>query len=86
VLSEGEIMGKCPQKSVWLFVHAIMMADCPTTGGYPKIGAVVSGDLSLLAQCTPKKSRIRFQETTVEEAQKKYRAWMKGLDTIVQDE
>ena len=63
-----------------------MMADCPTTGGYPKIGTVASADLPLLAQCTPKKSRIRFQETTVEEAQKKYRALMNGSDKIVEDE
>ena len=62
-----------------------MMADCPTTGGYPKIGAVASVDLPLLAQCTPKKSRIRFQETTVEEAQKKYRVLIHGLDKIVEE-
>ena len=73
-------------ENVWLFVHAIMMADCPTTGGYPEIGTVVSADLPLLAQCTPKEGRIRFQETTVEEAQKKYRVLMAGLDKIVEDE
>jgi antagonist of KipI len=62
----------------------VMMADCPTTGGYPKIGTVASADLPLLAQCTPQKSRIRFQETTVEEAQKKYRVLMHGSDKIVE--
>jgi len=46
-----------------------MMADGPTTGGYPKIGTVASADLPLLAQCVPNKSKIRFRETTVEEAQ-----------------
>jgi allophanate hydrolase subunit 2 len=55
------------------------MADGPTTGGYPKIGVVASADLPLLVQCTPKKSRIRFRETTVARAQKKYRALMGGL-------
>jgi allophanate hydrolase subunit 2 len=64
----------------------VMMADCPTTGGYPKIGTVVSADLPLLAQCVPNKSKIRFRETTVEQAQEKYRALMKGLDTITNDE
>jgi allophanate hydrolase subunit 2 len=64
----------------------VMMADGPTTGGYPKIGTVVSADLPLLAQCTPKKSRIRFQEVTVEEAQKNYRVLMRGLKNIVVDE
>jgi antagonist of KipI len=64
----------------------VMMADCPTTGGYPKIGTVVSADLPLLAQCVPNKSRIRFRQTTVEEAQKKYRTLMKGLENIAADE
>jgi biotin-dependent carboxylase-like uncharacterized protein len=64
----------------------VMMPDGPTTGGYPKIGTVASADLPLLARCTPKKSRIRFQETTVEEAQKKYRTLIKGLDIIAHDE
>lgn len=64
----------------------VMMADCPTTGGYPKIVAVASADLPLLAQCVPNKSRIRFRETTVEQAQKKYRDLLKGLDRIAVDE
>jgi antagonist of KipI len=79
-------MEKCQSKNVWLFVHAIMMADGPTTGGYPKIATVASADLALLAQCEPTKSRIRFQETTVERAQEKYRAFIKGLDKIVEEE
>jgi hypothetical protein len=74
-------------KSRWLFVHAIMMADCPTTGGYPKIGTVASADLPLLAQCVPNKSKIRFRETTVANAQKRYRELMNGLkSSIVEDE
>ena len=76
-------MGKCQQKNVWLFVHAMMMADCPTTGGYPKIGTVASAALPMLAQCVTSKSRIRFQETTVEKAQKKYRELMNGLKSSI---
>ncbi|HSJ89453.1 MAG TPA: biotin-dependent carboxyltransferase family protein [Anaerolineales bacterium] len=64
----------------------VMMADGPTTGGYPKIGTVTSADLPLLIQCAPNKSRIRFRETTVAKAQKKYRAWMRGLNKIVESE
>ena len=79
-------MAKCRQKKVWLFVHAIMMADCPPTGGYPKIGTVASADLPLLAQCVPNRSRIRFRETTVEQAQQRYRELMKGLDRINEDD
>ncbi len=63
----------------------VMMADCPTTGGYPKIATVASADLPLLAQCMPNKSRIRFRETAVATAQKKYRALMSGLDKIVEE-
>jgi antagonist of KipI len=64
----------------------VMMADCPTTGGYPKIGAVASADLPLLAQCVPNRSRIRFQTTSVETAQENYRALMSGLNNIVEEE
>lgn len=41
----------------------VMMADAPTTGGYPKIGTVVTADLSRLAQLVPGEGRVRF--TTV---------------------
>ena len=51
----------------------IMMADSPTTGGYPKIASVVKTSLPLLAQCESGVSKIRFKEITVEEAQNKYR-------------
>jgi antagonist of KipI len=64
----------------------VMMADCPTTGGYPKIGTVASADLPLLVQCMPNKSRIRFQETTVEKAQERYRELVKGLNRSANDE
>lgn len=62
----------------------VMMADCPTTGGYPKIGTVVSADLPLLAQCVPGKSRIRFQQTSVETAQNRVRQLLSGLDRILE--
>ena len=62
------------------------MTDCPTTGGYTKIGAVASADLPLLAQCVPGKSIVRFRKTTVAEAQQRYRELMSRLDRIVEDE
>ena len=61
----------------------VMMADCPTTGGYPKIAAVASADLPLLVQCVPNKSKIRFQETTIAKAQKKYRNLMNSLESSI---
>ncbi|HLO32605.1 MAG TPA: biotin-dependent carboxyltransferase family protein [Anaerolineales bacterium] len=63
----------------------VMMADCPTTGGYPKIGTVASADLPLLAQCVPNKNKFHFRGTTVAKAQKKYRKMMSGLSKIVEE-
>jgi antagonist of KipI len=61
----------------------VMMADCPTTGGYPKVGAIASADLPLLAQCVPGSGRIHFRKTTVARAQKKYRGLMNLAGRIV---
>ena len=44
----------------------VMMADHPTTGGYAKIGTVLSEDLPLMAQLGPGK-RICFVPVTLEE-------------------
>lgn len=46
----------------------ILMADCQTTGGYPKIGQVISADLPSLAQMQAN-GRVYFKEVTLEEAQ-----------------
>jgi antagonist of KipI len=64
----------------------VMMADGPTTGGYPKIATVARADLSLLAQCVPGQNKIRFRKTTVARAQKKYQTLMHGIEKIVKDE
>ena len=65
----------------------VMMADCATAGGYPKIATVISADLPLLAQCTPGKDEVRFRQTTIDAAQEKYRLIMHKLKTgIVSDE
>ena len=83
LLSEGMTMGAIQVPSSGQPI--IMMADSPTTGGYPKIGTVASADLPLLAQSVPGKSKIRFQKTTVAKAQKKYRELMRGLGMIVEE-
>lgn len=51
----------------------VILADGPTTGGYPKIGVVVSVDLPLLGQARPG-TRVRFERTTVESAVNALRA------------
>jgi antagonist of KipI len=58
----------------------VMMADCPTTGGYPKIANVIKADLPVLAQVSPHMGRIRFKLTTIEEAQSRYRSMMRNLE------
>lgn len=45
----------------------VMMADRQTTGGYTKIGNVISSDLSKLAQATPG-TKVKFVEYTLEQA------------------
>jgi antagonist of KipI len=83
LLSEGMTMGAIQIPSSGQPI--VMMADSPTTGGYPKIGTVPSADLPLLAQCAPGRSRIRFRRTTVAKAQKKYRELMSGLERVVEE-
>ena len=85
-LVKAKFWGKYLLKNIWLFVHAIMMSDCPRTGGYPKIGTVASADLPLIAQCMPGKSKIRFRQTTLAKAHNKFRSLKNGLDKIVPDE
>ena len=83
LISEGMAMGVIQIPSNGQPI--VMMADCPTTGGYPKIATVITADLPLLAQCVPGKSNIRFQETTVIKSQKKYRTLMNGLNEGIVD-
>jgi antagonist of KipI len=84
LISEGMVFGAIQVPSGGQPI--VMMADCPTAGGYPKIGTVASAHLPVLAQCVPGKSRIRFRETTVGKAQENYRGLMNGLQSIIDDE
>ena len=44
----------------------VMMADAPTTGGYPRIATVVTTDLPLLAQLVPGEGHVRFEAVDTE--------------------
>ena len=46
----------------------ILMSDCQPTGGYPKIGNIITVDLPRVAQLKPSDT-LTFQEVSVEEAQ-----------------
>lgn len=59
----------------------VLMADSPTVGGYPKIGAVATHDLGILAQLTPGE-RFRFEESSVQDAQRRLRRSITSLYTI----
>lgn len=74
LISEGMTMGSVQVPASGQPI--VMMADSPTTGGYPKIANVIRASLPLLAQCEPAKSRIRFRETSVEDAQEKLQKMM----------
>ena len=45
----------------------VMLSDCPTTGGYPKIACVVNDDLGLVAQAIPGRTAIRFTAIRIED-------------------
>ncbi|MDQ0917278.1 biotin-dependent carboxyltransferase family protein [Paenibacillus sp. V4I5] len=46
----------------------LLMADCQTTGGYPRIAHVITADLPLVAQVKPG-GKLRFREVSYREAQ-----------------
>ncbi len=50
----------------------VMLCDRQTTGGYAKIGTVISTDISVLAQCKPG-DEILFEPISLKEAQKLYK-------------
>ncbi len=50
----------------------ILLSDCQTTGGYPKIGVVASVDLPKLGQIGTSDS-INFEKITLEEAERLYK-------------
>ena len=49
----------------------VLMAEAPTTGGYPRIAHVASVDLPRLAQQRPG-GHVRFAEISLEAAQSRY--------------
>ena len=46
----------------------VLLADCQTMGGYPRIGTVIPADISRIAQASAGES-LRFRFVTVEEAE-----------------
>jgi biotin-dependent carboxylase-like uncharacterized protein len=61
----------------------VLMAEAPTTGGYPRIGMVATVDLPRLAQRRPG-DHGRFIETSLAEAQTRYLARERALRALIQ--
>ncbi len=61
----------------------ILMADCQTTGGYPKIGQVSAVDLALCGQLKPG-DEIFFDEISHKEAERDYIEVENEFDRIIQ--
>ena len=59
----------------------VLLAECQTTGGYPRIGAVVPADLPRAAQAAPGDT-VRFQFITAEEGLALHRAEAKMLASL----
>lgn len=56
----------------------VLLAECQTTGGYPRIGTVIPADLPKVAQ-TSAGTALRFRFVTLEEALMAERAYRKHL-------
>lgn len=81
IISDGAVFGSIQVPADGQPI--VLMADRQTTGGYTKIGTVISPDLPRLSQI-PIGHALRFKIITVEEAQEQYRSYRKRLDKILQ--
>ncbi len=59
----------------------VLMADHQTTGGYPRIGHIISADLPTVSQ-KGSNDRIQFTPTTIEEAEKILMLQMQHLQQL----
>ena len=79
VVSDGIVAGSMQVPGSGQLIA--LLADCQSTGGYPKIATVVSADLGRLAQSRPG-SGVRFRAVTVEEAHRSRLAFLQRIDEL----
>ncbi len=79
IISDGIVLGSIQVSSNGQPI--IMLADRQTTGGYAKIGTVISTDIPLLAQCKPE-DVISFKPVTLAAAQKLYKKQVNTLKKL----
>jgi biotin-dependent carboxylase-like uncharacterized protein len=76
IVSDGVVAG-----SIQVPGHGhplVLLADCQTTGGYPKIATTITPDLARIGQRRPNE-RVRFQFVSADEAEEIYLEWAQGL-------
>ena len=76
IISDGAVFGSIQVPSDGNPI--VLMADRQTTGGYTKIGTVITADLPRLSQL-PVGDGIHFDIISVEEAQEIYRTYIRHL-------
>lgn len=79
IISDGIVTGSIQVSSNGMPI--VMLADHQTTGGYAKIGTVISVDIPIIGQRKPGE-KVRFAFVTVEEAQKLYLQERKLLESL----
>ncbi len=67
LVTEGVVAGAVQVPPAGLPI--VLLVEHPSTGGYPKIGSVISADLSALAQLRPGEN-VRFAQVSFEEARR----------------
>jgi biotin-dependent carboxylase-like uncharacterized protein len=70
IVSDGIVTGAVQVPGTGLPI--VLLADHQTTGGYPKLAAVISADIPRLGRLRPG-DEIRFEEVTVEQAEQAIR-------------
>lgn len=81
IISDGTVFGSIQVPAEGQPI--ILMADRQTTGGYTKIGTVITSDLSRLSQM-PIGHNVRFVVVSVQESQALYRAYKEKIDRLEQ--
>jgi allophanate hydrolase len=66
IVSDGIVAGAIQVPGSGLPI--VLMVDCQTTGGYPKIATVISADIPVIGRRKPGR-RIRFVAVGVDEAE-----------------
>ncbi|MCY1516952.1 KipI antagonist [compost metagenome] len=82
IVSDGIVAGSIQVPGSGLPI--VLMADAQTTGGYPKIGTVISADIPVLARRKPG-SAVRFAAISRQEAEAARRSQESGLAASIRN-